>query len=735
MPGVLQVPTQGHHLQVYASDAFLVDHVAAFLEDHPTPATTRILIATPAHRAALAGRLDPARLVVLDAAQTLAAFMVGDAPDPDLFLRHVGAPVRAAASAGPVRAFGEMVALLAQAGNFAAAIQLEHLWNRLIADLDVCLLCAYPASLFLAAEGREALREVCGTHSQVRLVEAEGHGGRDARLLEVLRQRSDALSLEVARRTQAEQELARERAELADFLENAMEGLHRVGPDGTILWANQAELDLLGYAREEVVGRPIHEFHADGDAIAGILERLRRGESVRDQPARLRCKDGSIRHVRITSNARMEGGRLLYSRCFTRDVTARRHLEWQLESRNRQQTVVARLGQTAISTPSLDDLFAIVAQEVAATLEVEFCKVLELAPDGNFRLRAGAGWAPGLVGTAIVEAGHSQAGFTLQSDAPVVVADLQTETRFSGPSLLHEHGVVSGMSVLLKGSKGPFGVLGAHSRAARAFTQDDINFLQAVANLLAAAIERDRVGTELRLHRENLESMVAQRTAALQEAVRELEAFSYTVSHDLRTPLRTIDGYSRLLLRRDAAALRPEARQMLEAVGDGAIQMGRLIESVLALSRVGRASLARERLDLGAMAEGILRQRAGQAPGRRVALDIEPGLTATGDRDLVRLALDNLLGNAWKFTGRTPAARITFGRVDGAFCVADNGAGFDMAHSKELFQPFHRLHSPDEFEGTGIGLATVARIVQRHGGSIWAESAAGQGARFFFTLP
>ncbi|MEA3202432.1 MAG: hypothetical protein QOI63_98, partial [Thermoplasmata archaeon] len=420
---------------------------------------------------------------------------------------------------------------------------------------------------------------------------------------------------------------------------------------------------------------------------------------------------------------------------YYRDVTARRRLESQLESRNRQQTTVAALGQHALSLPSLDGLLSVVAQEVATTLEVEFCKILELTPSGDFRLRAGVGWRPGLVGAAIVEAGHSQAGFTLQSDAPVVVADLRTETRFTGPSLLHEHGVTSGMSVILKGSRGPFGVLGAHTRAARAFTRDDIHFLQAVANLLATAIERSRVEEELRLHRETLESMVEQRTAALQEAVRELEAFSYTVSHDLRTPLRSIDGFSRLLLRRHAAALPPEAQAMLEAVGDGAIQMGHLIESVLALFRVGRAELARQELDLSAMATGILRQRAGMAPGRRVAWDIEPGLVASGDRDLVHLALETQLGNAWKFTARTPAARITLRREGEAFCVADNGAGFEMALAKELFQPFHRLHTPDAFEGTGIGLATVARIIRRHGGSVWAEAETDKGARFFFTLP
>ncbi|HEX2065460.1 MAG TPA: ATP-binding protein, partial [Candidatus Thermoplasmatota archaeon] len=414
---------------------------------------------------------------------------------------------------------------------------------------------------------------------------------------------------------------------------------------------------------------------------------------------------------------------------------AKRRLERQLEARNRQHAAVARLGQLALSERDLPQVLDAAVREAAQALDVEFCKILQLRPGGDLLLRAGTGWRPGLVGTLTIAAGlESQAGYTLQSGGSVIATDLATETRFHPTPLLMEHGVVSGMGVAIDGPERPYGVLSVHTARRREFNEDDIHFLQSIAHLLATAIERNHVEAQLRQHRESLEAAVAQRTGDLLEAVRELEAFSYTVSHDLRTPLRAIDGYSRLLLLRNADELSPAARQMLEAIGDQAIRMGRLIESILVLSRISRADLDRKPLDLGGMATEILRQLAQECPERRVGWAIEPGLVAEGDQELVRLALENLLGNAWKFTSRTPAARIRLRRVGNAFCVEDNGAGFDMAHAGQLFQPFHRLHAATEFDGTGIGLATVARIVRRHGGRIWAESRPNEGARFYFEL-
>lgn len=708
--------------------------------------------------------------------------------------------------------------------------------------------------------------------------------------------------------------------ELANFMENAGEGLQRVSPDGMILWANRAELELLGFTRAEYVGHNIAEFHLDPGVAQGILARCLNGQSMASQAARLRHKDGSVRHVLIRADPQQEDGKFVYTRCQTHDVTdgvelsaARAHaaetqrilqevlegrtkqqativrlglealasrdltatldllvreagitlaadfccvlevaadrntfllragfgwppgligsaavaalgdsqanytlrafapvvspdlrtetrftvpqlvlqqgaasgmsvvlhgkqqawgvvgvhaktvrtfteddvnfiqavanlmalaiererVEGTLRYRNLQQAAVALLGRRALAGPHLDEFFSEVAHDVAATLDVEFCEVLQQDLNNpTLLLRAGVGWQPNLVGTARVSAAmNSQASFTLNLPHPVVVTDLHTETRFDGSTLLRDHGVTSGMSVLVPGRNGPFGILGAYSRNARIFTQDDSNFLQALANLLALAIERHTSEGELRRHRDDLEGLVEERTVSLAASNRELEAFSYTISHDLRAPLRGINGLSKILLRKHGDALPPEGKEMLRQVADGAVRMGNLIESVLALSRLGTVSLMHVPVDLSSAATSILETLQASDPNRKVEWSVEPGLRAVGDEGLLRLILENLLGNAWKFTGRTEHARILVAHEIGGFRVEDNGAGFDEAHARELFQPFHRLHAADQFDGTGIGLATVSRIVRRHGGRVSANGVLGQGATFRVTLP
>jgi signal transduction histidine kinase len=226
-------------------------------------------------------------------------------------------------------------------------------------------------------------------------------------------------------------------------------------------------------------------------------------------------------------------------------------------------------------------------------------------------------------------------------------------------------------------------------------------------------------------------------TLELEHANRELDAFSYSVSHDLRAPLRAIDGFSQALLEHGAASLDEEGRRHLQRVRAGARRMAELIEDLLGLARISRRELTRQAIDLSPIASRIAAELAGRHPDRAVQVLIEESLPATADAGLATVLLENLMGNAWKFTGRRDAPRIEVGRLAGesrAFYVRDNGAGFDMAYASKLFAPFQRLHSEAEFEGTGIGLATVLRIVNRHGGRVWAEGEPGKGATFYFTL-
>ena len=225
----------------------------------------------------------------------------------------------------------------------------------------------------------------------------------------------------------------------------------------------------------------------------------------------------------------------------------------------------------------------------------------------------------------------------------------------------------------------------------------------------------------------------------LEDKNKELEAFSYSVSHDLRAPLRGIDGFSQALLEDYTDRLDDTGRNYLGRIRAAAQRMGQLIDDMLLLSRVGRAQIERELVDLSGLAQAVTDELQRQDPDRRIVLEIQHDLVARADRGLMRVLLDNLLGNAWKFTARTADARIDFKMqahaTGSAFLVQDNGAGFDMAHAGTLFQPFHRLHTVSDFPGTGIGLATCRRIVDRHGGRIWAEGAVGRGAAVFFTIP
>ena len=250
----------------------------------------------------------------------------------------------------------------------------------------------------------------------------------------------------------------------------------------------------------------------------------------------------------------------------------------------------------------------------------------------------------------------------------------------------------------------------------------------------------DRRRAEDEIHRLNveLEERVRDRTKKLEEINGELEAFSYSVSHDLRAPLRAMDGFSQRLLNDYGAGLDQQAKGYLERIRNGASRMGQLIEDLLSLSRITRLELKRGEVDMSALAHQILHELQQRDPERKVETSVWEGVHVDADLRMVRVALENLLGNAWKFSSKTEHPRVEFGMMQEGerkvMFVRDNGAGFDMAYADKLFGPFQRLHGIHEFPGTGIGLATVHRIVSRHGGRIWCQAKPDGGATFFFTL-
>ena len=259
-----------------------------------------------------------------------------------------------------------------------------------------------------------------------------------------------------------------------------------------------------------------------------------------------------------------------------------------------------------------------------------------------------------------------------------------------------------------------------------------------VLGLAAPPVEVDQVLAEALSPFEMTHRGFRDANARLEAANRELEAFSYSVSHDLRAPLRAIGGFAQLLARELAAQLDDLSRDHLQRVLGAVGRMNELIDALLELSHVSQAPFLRRPVDMSELAASVIDELRHRDPGRAVDVVIAPGLAADADPRLARLLFDNLIGNAWKFTSHTAAPRIEVGAAphDGTteFFVRDNGAGFDPAQADRMFAPFQRMHPTSEYPGTGIGLATVKRIVDRHGGTIWADSAIGKGATFHFTL-
>ena len=281
-------------------------------------------------------------------------------------------------------------------------------------------------------------------------------------------------------------------------------------------------------------------------------------------------------------------------------------------------------------------------------------------------------------------------------------------------------------------TESPIGAIGNYWATPHLATDDEVRVLRALADSTSIAIENVMLYT-------NLDEAVRARTAELEAANKDLESFSYSVSHDLRAPLRAIDGFSQLLFTENAHKLEGSALNYLHRILGSTKRMGQLIEDLLNLASLGRIPLRRSTVDLSALAREIFDDLHASSPRTQVKLLIEGQMSAEGDPGMLRIALQNLFSNAWKCLRKRIEARIEFGRTTGekgecTYHVRDNGAGFDPQYADRLFGVFQRLHAESEFPGTGVGLATVQRIIHRHGGRIWAESAVDKGATFHFTL-
>ena len=321
-------------------------------------------------------------------------------------------------------------------------------------------------------------------------------------------------------------------------------------------------------------------------------------------------------------------------------------------------------------------------------------------------------------------------GWVMNHRQAAVIEDIYADVRI--PQDAYRPTFVKSLVMVPIRVRQPLGAIGNYWAHRHAPTAEEVKLLQALADTTSVALENVQVYAEL-------EKRVAERTAELEATNRELESFSYAVSHDLRAPLRHIDGFAHILMKDTNTALSGTTGQYLEKIRNASQHMSQLIDALLKLSRTTRTPVQRHRINLSALASDIVSRLRDIEPGRQVLINIGENIEATGDRKLLEIVMENLLSNAWKFTRKKSSALIEVGSTpadDGttAYFVRDNGAGFAMAYSSKLFGAFQRLHSDHDFPGTGIGLATVQRIIHKHGGKVWATAEVGQGACFFFTL-
>ncbi|MDR7439700.1 MAG: PAS domain S-box protein [Armatimonadota bacterium] len=497
-----------------------------------------------------------------------------------------------------------------------------------------------------------------------------------------------------------------EEAEARQQLEAALAMLFRCNPQPMwvydlqtlqFLEVNEAAIQRYGYSREEFLRMRITDIRPPED-VPKLLEDVQRPRPALQASGqwRHRTRDGRILHVEIVSHTLTYAGRPA-ALVVAHDVTERHRVELALRE----------------------------SEELFRSLVEQSLVGVYLVQDGVFRY-ANPALAEifGYPREELIER-RGPKDLVHPEDWPLVDENLRRRLE----------GEVQALRYGFRGVRRDGRVIHVEVYGARTFSQGR----PAVIGTLVDVTEQKMAEEALRALTRELEERVRLRTAELEAANRDLEAFSYSVAHDLRAPLRSIDGFSQALLEDYADRLDEVGRGYLQRVRAASQRMATLIDDLLQFSRVTRAPLEVQEVDLSTLVWATVEELRQREPDRTVEVHVTPGIRARADPRLIRVALENLLHNAWKFTRPRSPARIEFGVAPtphGSACfVRDNGVGFEMQYAAKLFAPFQRLHRPSEFPGSGIGLATVQRIVARHGGRVWAEAEVDRGATFFFTLP
>lgn len=505
------------------------------------------------------------------------------------------------------------------------------------------------------------------------------------------------------------------------------------------LAANDAAVVLFGYARDDLLAMEVQALWPQEQKAC--IER----EVVRPRGA------GYVR-VGVCTRIRRDGCRIqaeLYSHDMVfKGRTARLIIARDVTQQLRSERMLAR-GTRALEMLAGRSPLAEVLDELCRAVEAEkeadaACYCAVLLHEHERLIAAAAPHLPEAYVQAIEQ--QSAAADAAAFDASLALCEAVVSEDITRDPVWGRIGGLAGAlglracwTVPIGAAEGSLiGMLTVFYDAAQTPTRSELEFGKRMAQIAGIAIEHERADEALRRLNADLECRVTLRTAELEAANQELESFSSAVAHDLRAPLRAIVGYSALLSDDHAGQLDAQGSAHVRRIAAVAMRMSEMIESLLQLARLSRGALKRDRVDLSVIATLIGEELASIEPERRVEFRIEPRIVVEADGELMHVVLQNLIGNAWKFTRKKMRPRIEFGRLKDeagmAFFVRDNGAGFDMRYSDKLFRPFERLHGAADYEGSGIGLATVRRVIHRHGGRIWGVGTPGEGATFFFII-
>jgi PAS domain S-box-containing protein len=670
--------SKGHSVQFYEEDSYLLEGLSRFIGAAILAGDAALIITTKSHKDELHARLssrgldltramDEGRFLALDAAETLTKFMLDGKPDPALFAEGAGNLIARLASpergeTRRVAVFGEMVALLWADGKFEAAIQLEQLWNELGRTHSFQLHCAYPLNQFSKGEDGKEILKICAEHSHVVPTEQYTTLANDQERFQAvlfLQQKAQALETEIHERKRVQQALQDRETELRDFLENAVVGMHWVAADGTILWANKAELTLLGYERGEYVGRHISEFHADIAVIDDILERLSRNEELHGYEARLRCKDGAIRYVRIDSNVLVRDGQFVHTRCFTTDITAKKQYELALY-------------RMAAIVESSDD--AIISKDLNGVVV-----------DWNKSAKRIFGYeAAEIVGRPITVLIPTE----FLNDENVILAKIRAGERIDHFQTvrLNKNGERIDVSLTISPIR------------------DERGRIVGAAKIVRDITAQKKLETKLQIS----------------EKLASVGRHAATVAHEINNPLEAVVNLIHIAKQHSGAS--EEIKRYLDSADKELQRVAHITQQTLGFYRdsshptvVVIADVLQDVL--------TVYERKCQNKTLNIEQRIEPGLTLSTVQGELKQILSNLIANAIdasKENGKIViCARTSQNFRSGGngvrITIADNGVGIADEDKQKLFAPFFTTKTT---VGTGLGLWITKDLLEKRGGRI-----------------